>query len=46
MKSSAYTWRLSLLRTYVPFSCFLQYFIPAYYEMACIPLIRIPMCLQ
>ena len=43
MKLSAYTWRWSLLRTYAPFSCFLQYFIPAYHEVAYIPIIRIPM---
>lgn len=46
MKSSAYTWRLSFLRTYVPFSCFLQYFIHPYHEMSYIPLIRIPVRLQ
>ena len=46
MKSPAYTWRWSLLRTYVSFSCFLQYFIPASHEMACNVLIRIPMRLQ
>ena len=46
MKSSAYTWRWSLLRTYAPFSCFLQYFIPAYHEMACNRIIRIPMFMQ